>query len=67
MVTLQDFKDDYSKELYGMTAQEAIKKGICIDCGLPALERCYSIAGEKEYYISGLCEKCFDKIFDGDE
>jgi hypothetical protein len=38
----------------------ALDKGICIDCGQPALPNCYSEAGREEYMISGLCEKCFD-------
>ena len=61
MTPLQEFKDKLAKSTYGMTQAEAIEKGICIDCGKPALERCYSKAGVKEYAISGLCEKCFDK------
>ena len=67
MATLKEFKDKFAISIYNMSPDYAIEKGICIDCGLPALERCYSKAGLKEYYISGLCEKCFDKIFDGDE
>ena len=59
---LQDFKNSLANELYGMTKNEANEKGICIQCQKPALENCYSKAGIKEYYISGLCEKCFDEI-----
>jgi hypothetical protein len=45
-----------------MTKDEAVAKGICIDCKEPALAKCYSDAGRREYRISGLCEKCFDSI-----
>lgn len=50
------------KELFGMTRDEAIEKGICLSCGEEALSRCYSSAGRVEYRISGLCEICFDEI-----
>ncbi len=63
MGSLQDFKDSMSKDLYDMTAREAIEKGICVDCKEPALAKCYSDAGRREYPISGLCETCFDRIF----
>ena len=49
-----------AKELYGMTKQEAIRAGVCIDCKKNA--KWYSPAGKQEYFISGLCEYCFDKI-----
>jgi hypothetical protein len=39
-------------------------KGLCIKCGLEALPRCYSIAGVQEFHISGMCEKCFDSLYD---
>ncbi len=47
-----------SKEL--QTVAEAIEEGICIDCKEPAIPKCYSEAGLREYHISGLCETCFD-------
>lgn len=59
----QDVKDNLSKSLYGMSLTEAHKQGICIKCKTPALERCYSDAGRREYDISGLCELCFDEEF----
>jgi hypothetical protein len=65
MTALQVFKDTMAKELYGMTVEETIKKGICIQCGAEALPKCYSEAGRKEYRISGLCEECFDSLFKG--
>ena len=62
MVTLEKFKDNLAFDIYGMTKSEAIKKGICIQCKEPAIPKCYSNAGIKEYKISGLCEKCFNEI-----
>ena len=55
--------EELSKELHGMTQAEALAKGICLECKEPALPKCYSDAGRKEYRISGFCEKCFDGMF----
>jgi len=62
MSTLQQFKDQLAKDAFGTTAKEARAKGLCINCKEPALPKCYSEAGRREYKISGLCEKCFDEI-----
>ena len=45
------------------------KKGeiICWKCGRPAHEHCHTEAGHHEVSISGLCEECFDKMFEEDE
>ncbi len=53
-----------AKDLYGKTSDEAVESGRCIDCGENALANCYSVAGRREYRISGLCEKCFDKMLE---
>lgn len=61
---MQDLKDSLSKKLYGMTLTEALEKNICVDCKKGITEKSfYSEAGKKEYFTSGLCEFCFDKIF----
>lgn len=60
--SLQKFKDFVTKSIYGLTTAEAHESGTCIQCREKALPKCYSEAGRKEYYISGLCEECFDKI-----
>jgi len=59
---MQYFVDNLSNNLYGQTIGEANKTGLCISCKKPAMQRCYSSAGRKEYRISGLCEMCFDEI-----
>lgn len=67
---IQAFQDKLAKEIYGQTSAEAQSVGLCLQCKEPALPKCYSEAGRKEYRISGLCEVCFDKIFEevsGDE
>ena len=55
--------DKMGEELYGVNPSESMSKGLCIDCKEPALPKCYSNASRKEFYISGLCEVCFDRIF----
>ena len=65
--TLQDLKDKLAKDLFGQTKDEATQTGLCIDCGEDAEANSYSEAGRKEYHISGICEKCFDGMFEEDD
>ena len=62
MAALQNLKDRLAKNTFGITKKEAQTKEICVGCKEPAIPKCYSEAGIREYRISGLCEKCFDKI-----
>ena len=62
MNALQQFKDKMTKDLFGIDIEAVKAKGICLNCKEPALPKCYSEAGRREYKISGLCEKCFDEI-----
>jgi len=41
--------------------KQASVLGVCTICGLPALARCYSTAGVRQYRLSGHCELCYDK------
>ena len=59
-VDLNKLKNAFSQQTFGMTKQKAIQQGICIDCKKPPMF--YTELGMKEYYISGLCEPCFDRI-----
>jgi len=60
--SLQDLKNTITKNIFKITKEEAIKKNICIDCKQPITDKSfYSLAGQKEYKISGMCEHCFDK------
>lgn len=61
--SLENYKESMAKAIYNMTKEEAHSKGICLECKKPAFLKCYSKAGRKEYQISGLCERCFDKIY----
>lgn len=53
--------------LVDLKKQGLSRDGLCISCHKPALPRCYSEAGRREYSISGLCEKCFDEACGSDE
>lgn len=61
---IKKITNDMAKELYGVDPVESKAKGLCINCKEPALPKCYSDAGIKEFDISGLCEKCFDALFE---
>ena len=65
MITpLQELKDTLSNDLFKMTAQVAHDRGICIKYLRPWQIGTYSPAGVREYQISGLCEECFDSLFE---
>ena len=64
-MSLQHFKDDLAVNIYGMTKAEAHAKGICIQCRKTPVFT--SELGPKEYQISGLCDPCWDTIFDMEE
>jgi len=59
---LEKLKDRLSKDVFGNSRTDALEQGVCVNCGLEAMPRCYSAAGRREYLISGLCELCFDEI-----
>lgn len=63
----QGFKDSIAKEAHGMTAAQAQKTGICIDCKQLALPKCHTDAGRREYRISAICEECWDAMFAEEE
>ena len=59
---LPDLLNDVAIQTFGITRTDTLMKGICIKCKRPAKEHCHSIEGRTEYYISALCEECFDEI-----
>ena len=63
-MSLQNFKDTMGNQLYGMTTEEAKAKSVCIQCKEEARQgvNIFTPSGEREWQISGLCEKCFDEI-----
>ena len=72
MKTLEHLKDILKDILEDETNNRPLARNengdvICFQCGRVAKEHCYTEAGLKEVEISGLCEECFDKMFDEDE
>ena len=64
-MSLREFQDSLSSIAHGMTKAEAHQKGICVDCKQPPVLR--TELEEKEYRISGICGKCWDKTFSEEE
>jgi hypothetical protein len=67
MNNLDRFKDELARQSGLLTKTEAHSKGVCVNCRQPAYNNCTTDLGRKEYEISGMCEKCFDNLFKGDE
>lgn len=61
---MEKLKEDLCKMSFGMSRADALGSGICVQCREKALAKCYSDAGRREYWISGLCEECFDELFE---
>lgn len=60
--SLQAFLDKVAMVTYGITCDQARAKKICINCKASIKGRIITLAGEREYKMSGLCEICFDAI-----
>lgn len=72
---MTDIVSHTANQIFGMTLKDARSRGICICCHEPVLvmsadgtskynpKLFYSPAGEREWNISGMCEKCFDNLF----
>lgn len=69
-------KDQLSTLMFGTKMSDAHKQNTCVKCKQKVLAPCgtkwnrdlvYTVAGQREYAISGLCEKCFDSIFEEEE
>lgn len=60
---VKDVVNGILEKIFGKNTKQYIKKGICIRCGRDK-DLYYSEAGKREFEISGLCEYCFDKIFE---
>jgi len=59
---VQEMVDKAAKSAFGMTLSEAIEKRICPFCK-QKIGPFQDALSEKEYAISGLCQKCQDEIF----
>lgn len=63
--SLSQFLDELAMNAFGRSRTEAIRQGICVDCGNP-VTNFHSTKTHKEYCISGLCESCQAKAFQND-
>jgi len=62
---LKELKDGLAKKLFGRTLSESLEKHICVRCGRPVNDGDFrDEVSKKEYYLSGLCQKCQDEIWD---
>jgi hypothetical protein len=52
--------------LSGRNRREAVHEGFCTICGGPATEFKDKLS-EKEFTISGMCQKCQDEVFSDPE
>lgn len=54
--------EELSKKLWKRTRRESIEGDICLTCGATATEFRDELS-QKEYTISGMCQKCQDEWF----
>lgn len=59
-MNLDSFINQLAMIAFDITPREAWSKGICIACKQPALPKCHTEAGRREYLINATCEECFD-------
>jgi len=59
---LNSFLNEFSQNVFGRNRTEAIENDVCVECGESAKEFKDALS-QKEYSISGLCQKCQDKIW----
>jgi hypothetical protein len=61
---LNDLLGSLACQAFEQTKHEAHAAGTCLKCKEPALPKCHTDAGVREYGISGMCESCFDMMFE---
>ena len=62
---MEQFLDDLSLAMFGISRSAAILGGICVMCEGPAVDFKDDLS-RKEYEISGTCQECQDQIFGSD-
>ena len=55
--------ENLSSVIYKRSRLACIKGGVCVCCGKPAVSFKDKLS-EKEFTISGLCQKCQDGVFE---
>ena len=59
---MTSFLDAMSQAMYGRSRSESIAQGICVMCGEQAVLFSDELS-VKEFYISGMCQKCQNSAF----
>lgn len=50
------------RQLFGMTAEDAIRLGCCVRCRKDVNPRELSVIDQNEWHLSGLCPSCYDAL-----
>lgn len=66
MAGFLSFKDQLSFQLFGKTLTDALNEDICLRCKNPKGEFRDPLS-ERDYFISGMCQKCQDEIYENTE
>jgi hypothetical protein len=61
-IGMEKILDEVSNKMYGRKRTGSIKGNICITCG-DNVDGFRDRLSEKEYTISGMCQKCQDSVF----
>ena len=59
---MQKSVDSLSESMFGLSIADARAQGICVVCKSPAVAFRNALS-EKEYSISGMCQRCQDSVF----
>lgn len=59
---MNDVKESMSRNLFGRSRTKSIVNAVCVACGGDATKFSDRLS-KQEYLISGLCQKCQDKVF----
>lgn len=62
---LKDFQRNLAKEIFGVDMDRSINDRVCVSCGKPCSpDNIRDQAEVMEFFKSGLCGVCFDRIFE---
>lgn len=59
---MENFLEDFTLLTFGRSRNVAMASKSCVFCGGPAAEFRDALS-QKEFSISGFCQKCQDKVF----
>ncbi len=61
---MEEALDDLTRSMFGRTRTDSIRHDKCVTCGDPVGEFRDALR-QKEFGISGMCQKCQDSVFGG--